>query len=143
MYAQPLNFSGEIQASMKKCFIAIALLSLVTIFFAACSGSSTNSGPNSPNTAHLSDTDFVQSSITIKKGERVTLVDDSAAVHIIENGTWDSNGTPKPAVEPGAPSVQVQFNGNDTQTIGPFNTAGTYKLYCTIHTGMNLTVIVQ
>ena len=29
------------------------------------------------------------------------------------------------------------------KTIGPFNTAGTFHLYCTVHQGMNLTVIVQ
>jgi len=45
--------------------------------------------------------------------------------------------------ETNAPSVNVQLNGNDQQTIGPFAAAGTYHLYCTIHPGMNLTVIVQ
>ena len=46
-------------------------------------------------------------------------------------------------VEPGAPNVSnVQINDNSTE-IGPFTTAGIYHLYCTIHQGMNLTIIVQ
>ncbi len=86
---------------------------------------------------------FVPTSITIKKGDKLTLVDDVAVVHVISNGRWDSNGTQRPAIEPGAPAVQVQFNGNDQQSIGPFNTTGTFHLYCTIHVNMNLTVVVQ
>jgi plastocyanin len=27
--------------------------------------------------------------------------------------------------------------------VGPFNTAGTFHLYCSVHLNMNLTVIVQ
>jgi plastocyanin len=72
----------------------------------------------------------------------LTLIDDSSAQHIIKNGTWNGN-TPQPKNEPGAPTVDVTLNGNDSATIGPFNTAGTFQLYCTIHPGMNLTVNVQ
>jgi hypothetical protein len=65
------------------------------------------------------------------------LVDDVSVLHIL------ANGTAKPASEPGAPTVNnVQVNGNSIQ-IGPFNTAGTYHIYCTVHQGMNLTVIVM
>ncbi len=47
--------------------------------------------------------------------------------------------------ENGAPVVNnMQFSGSDgSQTIGPFNTIGTFHLYCSVHPGMNLTVIVQ
>lgn len=38
---------------------------------------------------------------------------------------------------------QIAKTYNDSAAIGPFNTAGTYHLYCTIHQNMNLTVIVQ
>jgi len=94
------------------------------------------------NTVHMNGSNFVQSSITIKKGESVTLVADTLTPHIIANGTWE-NGSPKRAQEPGAPEItNVQVNGNSSQNIGPFTTAGTFKLYCTIHAGMNLTVQV-
>jgi hypothetical protein len=63
--------------------------------------------------------------------------------HVIANGTWAS-GTAQPARELGAPEVKdVQINGKSEGSIGPFTTAGTFKLYYTIHSGMNLTLIVQ
>ncbi len=59
------------------------------------------------------------------------------------NGTWE-NGTAQPTREGGAPVVKdVNIGGNSSATIGPFTTAGTFKLYCTVHAGMNLTVIVE
>jgi plastocyanin len=73
----------------------------------------------------------------------VTLVDDDAFTpHRIANGTWE-NGTAKPARGPNAPKVNnVQINGSAQATLGPFPTAGIFKFYCTLHPGMNLTVIV-
>lgn len=91
----------------------------------------------------MNDTQFVQPSITIHKGESVTLVATTFTPHIIANGTWD-NGQAKAAKESSAPEVKdMQINGNSSGNIGPFTTAGTFKLYCTIHSGMNLIVIVQ
>jgi hypothetical protein len=50
---------------------------------------------------------------------------------------------PQPRAETGAPPVNnVQINDN-TVVLGPFNTPGIYHLYCTVHPGMTLTVIVQ
>ncbi len=129
-----------IGAGLAPALLAISLLAILTVMIAACS--TTDSG-NNPNTVHMSASNFDQSSITIKKGESLTLVSDTSAAHIIENGTWDNNGTPKPNIEEGAPKVDVQMNGGDSKTFGPFNTAGTFQLYCTIHPGMNLTVIVK
>ena len=61
----------------------------------------------------------------------------------IANGTWE-NSAAQPASEAGAPAVKnVNIGGNSSATVGPFTTAGTFKLYCTIHKDMNLTVIVQ
>ena len=99
---------------------------------------STNGVP----TVHMSAGNFDQPSITISKGSKLLLVDDVAVLHILANGSWQ-NGAPKSSSEPGAPIVNnVQVNGNSIQ-IGPFSTAGTYHIYCTVHQGMNLTVIVQ
>ncbi len=99
---------------------------------------STNGVP----TVHMSAANFTQPSVTIVKGSRLLLVDDVAVTHILANGSWQ-HGTAAPAHEPGAPTVNnVQVNGTSIQ-IGPFTTAGTYHLYCLVHQGMNLTVIVQ
>ena len=124
---------------MKKLLIAFISLGLATVLFVACGGSGGGGGSND---VHLGASNFVQSSVTLSKGSSLNMIDDTGSVHIIQNGSW-VNGTPRPAKEPGAPTVHVQFNGNDSHTVGPFNTAGTYHLYCTIHTNMNLTVIVQ
>ncbi len=47
----------------------------------------------------------------------------------------------QPATEAGAPVINVQLNIN-TKVVGPFTTRGTYYIYCSVHPGMNLTVIV-
>jgi plastocyanin len=91
---------------------------------------------------HMGISNFDQTSVTISKGSRLMLIDDGSYLHILSNGTWVNN-TPRPATEAGAPTVgNLQVNGNSIE-IGPFNTAGTYHIYCTIHPGMNLTIIVQ
>lgn len=125
---------------IKKIIVTLLLCSAAVIMLVACGGSS---GGGSP-TVHLGNTNFTQPSITISKGSSLTLVDDVAVTHIISNGSW-VNGTAKPAKEPGAPTVSnLQFTtAGQSQTIGPFSTAGTFHLYCSVHVNMNLTVIVQ
>lgn len=105
-------------------------------------GNTTTSTPGSSNEVHMDYSNFIPSSITISKGSSLTLVDDVAVFHIVTNGTWDGT-TPKPSKEAGAPTVNTQFQSSDTHQVGPFTTAGTYHLYCTVHPGMNLTVIVK
>jgi plastocyanin len=134
---------------MKKFLLLLATFSLIATFLVACTDPTTGQTPtpgssgSSGNTVHMNETQFVPTTITIKKGESINLVNDAAVVHIIQNGTWESNGTPKAEKETGAPTVQQQFNSNDSHSIGPFTTAGTFQLYCTVHEGMNLTVIVK
>lgn len=123
----------------KKLLIILAVSCLSAILFIGCGSSS-----NGPNPVHMSGTTFVQSSITIKKGESVTLInDDLVGSHIIANGTWENDGA-QPATEAGMPEVNdVNIGGSSSVIVGPFTTVGTFKLYCTIHKNMNLTVIVQ
>lgn len=133
---------------MKKFVLLFVLLSLAAVLLAACgggSGSCGSSGSSSGSTpmVQMCGNNFAQSSITISKGQSLTLVDDASATHIIANGSW-VNGSAEPKQEPDAPVVNnLQFNGNDSHTIGPFNTGGSFHLYCTVHPGMNLMVIVQ
>ena len=133
--------------------LVIVLLALVSVSLAACvrPGTPVASGPansgggstgGASDTVHMSEVNFVQASITITKGSKLTLIDDAAVPHIIQNGSW-VNGNAQPSNEPGAPSVQQSFNGNDQASVGPFTTAGTFHLYCTIHSNMNLTVVVK
>ena len=127
---------------IKRIVIILLVCSAVSALIAACGGAGTTGTDGSATEVHMNYTTFVQSSVTISKGSTITLVDDVAAPHAIANGTWDNN-TSRPLQEANAPSVNVQLRGNDQQVVGPFSTVGTYHLYCTIHPGMNLTVIVQ
>jgi|GEM_PF-3476443 len=116
-------------------------MNLTIIVSNSSSGSSSGSGSGSSK-VHLEAANFQQPSITIAKGSTLTVVDDVSVIHILKNGSW-VNGSQVPKKEAGAPTVNVTFSGNDTHQIGPFNTAGTFHIYCTIHPGMNLTIIVK
>lgn len=128
---------------LKKWLVISLLCCIVASVLAACgnAGSPSNT-PATGNVIHMSDNTFVQTSISIKKGESITLASDTFTPHIISNGAWE-NGSAKPAKENGAPTVQeMHIDGNSQANIGPFNTAGTFKFYCTIHGNMNLLVTV-
>ena len=125
---------------MKKLVAAFVVFFLVTIFVVACTGNAGGGG----NDVHMGEINFVHSSITISKGSNINLISDTGVAHIISNGMW-VNDTPEPIKEPGAPVINnVMFNNaGQSQVVGPFNTAGTFHLYCSVHTGMNLIVIVK
>ena len=126
----------------KKLFAILLLGSVLTVILIAC-GATSAAPSGASNQVHMNTANFDQSSITIKKGESITLIDDVPISHVIANGTWE-NGTTKPASEPGAPQVKnMQINGSGQGAIGPFTTDGTFHFYCTIHSGMTLTVVVQ
>ena len=129
--------------------LTLATVALGSILLAACSRTGLLSArvptgqwsiAQEP-TVHMGVCYFVQSSVDVPKGSKLMLIDDGAYVHILSNGSW-VNGTPKPAKEPGAPTVNnLQINGNNVE-IGPFATAGTFHIYCSIHPNMNLTIVV-
>jgi plastocyanin len=125
---------------LKKTLVGLIICGLLTVLVAACGIA--NANPSASPTVHMGATNFLQPSVTIHKGDMLNLVDDADSTHIITNGSW-VNGVAKPNKEPGAPTVNQTYHGNDSAAIGPFNTAGTYHLYCTVHQNMNLTVIVQ
>lgn len=125
----------------KKILVGLVLLGILTTTIAACGIYDQASVPTGP-TVHMGGANFLQPSITISKGQSIDLIDDVAVPHTIKNGTWNG-GNMQLQAENGAPTVNVSFNGNDSNSIGPFNTSGTFKLLCTIHQGMNLTVTVS
>src|SRR6266699_6520748 len=71
----------------KKLLAILGLSCFITVLLVACGSSGASAGPNP---VHMSGTNFVQNSITIKKGERITLInDDLFGSHTIANGSWD------------------------------------------------------
>ena len=124
----------------KKALFVFAAFALLSVLLAACTirDASVASGPS----VHMNTGNFVQPTVTIKKGQTLTLIDDATSPHIVVNGSW-VNGQAVNKAESGAPTVKLNFNGGDSLATAPFNTAGTFHIYCTIHSGMNLAVTVQ
>ncbi len=132
---------------MVKKIVAVFSLALLLGVLAGCQVQSqpTQAG----NTVTMGPDNYISgasgNTITIKKGETITFVDDkgTGTPHILVIGT---NGQSKP--EDGAPDFKgsngVSFQPGDSWTSPPWNTAGTFHVTCTVHpTTMNLTVIVQ
>lgn len=108
---------------------------------AAPSGGTTTYTNGVP-TVHMGAGGFNQPSITISKGSKLLLVNDSSVEHVFFNGSWQ-NGNPVNTQEAGAPVINNISLKSGSLAIGPFTTAGTFHIYCSVHQGMNLTVIVQ
>ena len=125
----------------KKILVGLVLFGILTTTIAACGIYDQSNLPTGP-TVHMGGANFLESSITISKGQSINLIDDVAVLHIITNGTWNGSSQVLKA-EAGVPTVNVTYNGNDSSMVGPFNTSGTFKLLCTVHPNMNLTVIVS
>ncbi len=125
----------------KKVLFALIGFTLLTVLLSACRIIDASTIPQNPK-ATMGINNFIISALTIKKGQSVDLVDTVAAAHVIGNGQW-ANGKAEPGTETGAPAVSLSFSGNETKTIGPFNSAGVFHIYCSIHPGMNLVVTVQ
>jgi len=92
---------------------------------------------------HIAGSNFLTNIVLVPKGGSLLLVDDDAVEHIIQNGTWTPSGLPHPEAEPGAPVVHALDLKGGSAHIGPFPTAGVFHLYCTIHQGMTLTIVVE
>lgn len=122
---------------MKRLFLAFIALSLFSALLVGCDGVSSSSSASS-YTVQMANMVFTQTSMSIPRGSSLTLVNDASDLHILANGIW-MNGNAHIMHEQGMPSM----TGKGSQTIGPFPTPGMYHLYCIIHPGMNLTIVVQ
>lgn len=140
---------------MKKIALVIVPLALMlSLALGACGKPAADGGPNggggnssascaSSTTIDLAQTDFVQHCDTVSAGATVTFNDPSSTggVHIICTGSdgkcvADSNAPSDLA----APGFTIQ-PGQQKQVT--FATAGTYKIACTVHPAMNLTLTVK
>ena len=100
-------------------------------------------GAAGSKTVHLTASRFAPDIVALHKGETLLVVDDGAIPHTLANGSWSADNRPAPGVESGAPAVNNIELNNTSASIGPFATPGTYHIYCTVHPGMALTVIVE
>lgn len=137
-----------ISTSTKKSAVALLPLLLLLAFgIAACgqaasSSTGNGSGSTASNEVTTSATAFIQSSITITKGQSVHFVDEqSGAMHIIcigKQGQCDSGAKgPQELVGNG-----ITIQPGQSHDV-PFDTPGTYPITCPIHPDMNMTVTVR
>lgn len=129
-------------STMKKTVaILLPLLLLLALGLAACGGATAN--PNAPaNEVDMGTANFAQTSRTISAGQSIHFVDEqSGTMHILcigKNGHCDASAKgPQDLVGQGFTIQPGQTH--DVQ----FTTAGTYRITCTIHPNMNLTVTVH
>ena len=140
--------------------VILAVLALGSILLVACTRPGTTSiggastptsapggggsgGSNCANgTVQTGASTFEQSCVNVAKGASLKVVPATTSLHILTNGSW-VNGNQKLAKESGAPSVSNVNLSSSPISIGPFNTAGTFHILCTVHPGMNLTVNVK
>jgi len=132
----------------------VALFALGSILLAACGGTPATSGGNPPTTGgggngncangtvHTLVTTFQEACVNVVKGSNLQVVPVAQSLHILDNGSW-VNGNQVPMKESGAPTVNNVQETSSPVSIGPFPTAGTYHIFCTVHPNMNLTVIVS
>jgi MFS family permease len=114
---------------------------LAATIAAANPATSGSAAPVAVGTVHLNAVDFVSSTAVVARGGMLHLVDDGNYTHVFRNGSWNGT-TAHPEAEPGAPQVNDVMISQGSIDIGPFTSAGTFHIYCTVHPGMSLTVIV-
>ena len=99
--------------------------------------------PDSPDIVGMVQTDFATPTVTIHVGGRLDIDNNSNFLHTLSPGT---NGLIRP--QPGMPLIGtrklqlVMMPRGKIYMTGQWDRPGVYYLTCTLHAGMNLTVVV-
>jgi hypothetical protein len=123
--------------------LVVGMIVIASLVGAAPQSSPTNTMTNGMPTVHTVGANFLTDVVLVPKGKRLIITNDDGVEHIIQNGLWTASSTPRAQVETGAPPARNLDLKGGSITIGPFTTVGVFHLYCPIHRGMNLTVVVQ
>jgi plastocyanin len=99
-------------------------------------------------TSSLLDMNFSPSTVTVKKGTYLRLVNESSPQHVVYNGYWTNSGRIVPLKEHGLPAITnnhftIEQSQHQEMWLGPFTAAGTFHLYDALHGGMNLIIEVK
>jgi plastocyanin len=122
---------------ISRTLAALALLPLLAL--AACGQSA-----SAPNEVSMTGSDFSPTNVTIKTGQAVHFTDPAGvgAMHIVclgSDGNCDGAAQGPQALQLGGFTI----NAADPPKDVTFTAPGTYKITCSIHPSMNLTVTVQ
>lgn len=127
--------------------LLLPLFLVLLLAIVACGksvGTTGDGGNGTPaNQVGMDATDFTNTTVTIKAGESVHFADpsDSGGTHIIcvgENGQCSNDANAPKDLQ----GTGFQIDAGQTKDVA-FDKAGTYKVTCSIHPNMNLTVTVQ
>jgi plastocyanin len=118
---------------------AIAALALLLLSLAAC-----GQGASGSNEVSMAGSDFSTTSLAIAVGQAVHFTDPAGvgATHIVclgNEGECDTSAPGPQALQGGGFTI----NAGDPPRDVTFTTPGTYKITCSIHPSMNLTVTVR
>lgn len=137
------SFVSRVASLAAVFFVTILVGSLLLTLLATRQHGSVTSG-NQVISVHMGPASFLTSSVILRPGMSLELVNDNPVVHIIDNGYWNDNNQVVLLHEPGMPKSPINFETvHETHLIGPFQTPGTYHLFDEIHLNMNLTIRVQ
>jgi plastocyanin len=125
------------------CVAGVMVGALLIGLITQATAAETSANAAGTATVHLEATTFSPDIVALHTGDTLTLIDDMPIPHTLTNGVWSADNHPVPGTEPGAPIVSNVAVNNNTVTIGPFTSPGAYHIYCTIHPGMTLTILVQ
>lgn len=135
------RFSSILLSGLAGLVIGMIILSLIVTVVPQTSLAQTSL--NGQPVVHLTADTFAQNVVLVPKGSTLLVINDSLVEHILQNGAWDTGGTAHPGAESGAPTLRNVDITSGSKEIGPFAVAGVYHIYCTLHPGMNLTIVVQ
>jgi plastocyanin len=132
---------------MKKAVVLVVpLLLILALVITGCGKTPGNGGGGDEYTTPdvtMGQTDFTKHNLTITAGTTVNfMTESSGSTHILcigENGACQS-GAQGPSELTSANGMQV--DPGQTKQV-KFDAPGTYKIACTIHPTMNLTITVQ
>jgi plastocyanin len=122
---------------ISRTIAALALLPLLAL--AACGQSA-----SAPNEVGMTGSDFSPTNVTIKAGQAVHFTDPAGvgAMHIVclgRDGNCDTAAQGPQALE----GDGFTINAGDPPKDVTFTAPGAYKITCSLHPSMNLTVTVQ
>ena len=132
---------------MRRVMTAIAIGTV--LLGSACGGSSksdtSTSGTKKPGaTVPMVFTEFKPTDFTIKAGQTLTFENENPITHIIVQGSWKvggSDGLRTSEMDDGTFKLNVSKKGDKVEHT--YDKPGTYQFFCTIHKGMNGTVVVS
>jgi plastocyanin len=135
------RFFGRALSGLAGLVVGMVLVALLVA--ATPQTGAVGTGPNREPEVHMTPTTFAPNVVLAPTGSSLLIVADSSAKHILDYGRWDASGVAHPLSEPGAPPLHDMVMTGGSMELGPFTAPGVYHIYCTIHQGMNLTIVVE